>query len=520
MRRRIASLAATLAVAPFIGTAAVSAETSQTSESVWDGVYTAAQAASGDRVYMQHCVACHGADLQGSGQAPALVGGQFVSDFDAQTLGDLFHILRTSMPMNAPGSLSPAAYANVLAYLLQANGFPAGKRALYDREPFLAAIAFQALNPHAGRDAPSAAQSATPPPPMAARRQAGFVHAPPADPAALDAANKASGVLSPTASDPRNAANSQPDPYRAISDFFKLPPGRLMGSASSIAVDSHGNVWVADRCGANDCADSTLAPIMEFDADGHFIKAFGADMFVFPHNMYIDGGDHIWVVDERATDGKGADVIEFNENGKVLRTLGRPGVARIGRYTFSEPNAVVVAPDGDIFVTDGHTAGPGHAARVVRYSPHGKFLAQWGGMGMAAGMLDVPHCLAIDNEGRLYVGDRWNDRIQVFDESGKLLSILTQFGRPSGCYVDRHDILYVSNSESRPEYGYGYDPGWKRGIRVGSVRDGIVTAFIPDTMPDADKYATSGGEGIWADATGAIYGAEVQQRAVIKYVRR
>jgi hypothetical protein len=503
MRRRIASLVATLAMAPFIGGTVVFAQSSQTSESVWDGIYTAAQAASGGRVYMQHCVACHGSDLQGSGQAPALVGGQFVSDFDAQTLGDLFHIIRTTMPMNAPGALSPVMYANVLAYLLQANGFPAGKRALYDREPFLAAIAFQALNPHAGKEAPSSA-----------------VHVPPADLAALDAANKASGVLSATASDPRNAPNSQPDPYRAISNFFKLPQGRLMGSSSSVAVDSRGNIWIADRCGANSCANSTLAPIMEFDADGNFIKAFGADMFVFPHDMYIDSEDHIWVVDELAKNGKGADIIEFNESGKMLRTLGRPGVARMGRDTFSQPTAVVVAPDGDVFVTDGHTAGPGHAARVVRYSPHGKFLAQWGGMGIAAGKLDVPHCLAIDNEGRLYVGDRWNDRIQVFNESGKLLSILTQFGRPSGCYIDKHDILYVSDSESRPEYGYGYDPGWKRGIRVGSVHDGIVTAFIPDTMPNADKYATSGGEGIWADATGAIYGAEVQQRAVIKYVKR
>jgi sugar lactone lactonase YvrE len=181
---------------------------------------------------------------------------------------------------------------------------------------------------------------------------------------------------------------------------------------------------------------------------------------------------------------------------------------------------VVVAPDGDIFVTDGHTAGPSGTDRVVKFNPQGGFLMQWGREGLAAGELDVPHCIAIDDEGRIYVGDRWNNRIQVFTENGKLLGILTQFGRPSGMYIDKHDILYVTDSESRPKYGYGYDPGWKRGIRIGSVHTGIVTAFIPVTGPDDDRYATFGGEGIWADPSGAVYSAEVQQRAVIKYVRQ
>ncbi|MGH9394542.1 MAG: c-type cytochrome, partial [Terriglobales bacterium] len=455
--------------------------------SVWDGVYTAPQALRGAAGYTQSCASCHGEDLAGIDEAPALSGGQFVSDFDGLTVGALFDRIRTTMPQNAAGSLSPEAYADVLAYLLKVNGFPAGDKPLDHRSAFLKAIGFQAANPH--------------PAPFAAQR--GGPRTPPADAAALDAANRASGVLSPAASDPRNAPNSQPDPYHAVNDFLKLPPGRTMGSTSAVAVDSRGDIWIADRCGANSCAGSSLDPIMEFDANGNFLKAFGGGMFNFPHGFYIDAADHVWITDVRAANGKGADVLEFDAGGKLLRTLGKPGVSAEGPDTFSQPNAVVVAPNGDIFISDGHEAGPGHAARIVKLDPNGAFLMQWGGHGVEAGHFDAPHCLAMDREGRLYVGDRWNNRIQIFDPNGKLLGILTQFGRPSAIFIDQHDVLYSSDSESRAPLGYGYHPGWKRGIRIGSVKDGIVTAFIPDAFATPDQSATSGGEGVWADASGA-----------------
>ena len=475
--------------------------------SVWDGVYTQEQATRGAAAFAKSCASCHGDDLAGIDEAPALQGGQFVGDFSGLTLGDLFDRTRTTMPQNAPQSLTPETYADILAYLLKANGFPAGAKPLDHRSAFLKSIAFQATNPH-----PAAA------PPAQARRPS----APPADLAALDAANAASGVLSPAASDPRNAPNAQPDPYRAISGFLKLPPGRSMGSTSGIAVDSKGDIWIADRCGANSCATSSLDPIMEFDANGNYLKAFGGGLFNFPHGFYIDASDHIWMTDVRAQNGKGADVLEFDASGKLLRTLGKPGVSAEGPDTFSEPNAVVVASDGDIFVADGHETGPGHSARIVKLDPSGKFLAQWGGHGTAAGHFDAPHCLAMDREGRLYVGDRWNNRVQVFDQDGKLLRIFTQFGRPSAIFIDQHDVLYSSDSESRAPLGYGYHPGWKRGIRIGSIADGpqagLITAFIPDTDPDPDHAATSGGEGLWVDANGAIYSAQVKQRAIVKYV--
>ena len=158
--------------------------------------------------------------------------------------------------------------------------------------------------------------------------------------------------------------------------------------------------------------------------------------------------------------------------------------------------------------------------RVIKFDAKGKFLKQWGSAGSGPGEFGMPHCLAMDSKGNLYVGDRDNNRIQIFTQDGKLLGQLTQFGRPSGIVIDRNDILYVSDSESKNKEGYGHNPGWKRGVRIGSVTDGVVTDFIPDTEPDAESSSTSGGEGVWADGKGAVYVAEVGQRAVVKYVKR
>ena len=322
----------------------------------------------------------------------------------------------------------------------------------------------------------------------------------------------------PAASDPANVPNSQPNPYAMQTGFLHLPAGRTMGSSSGVAVDSRGHIWVAERCGANSCAGSALDPVVEFDAKGEFVKAFGGGMFLFPHGLYVDRQDHIWVTDGHSDGVKGAQVFEFDTSGKLLRALGRPGVSQEGPDTFFEPNAVLVAPSGEIFVADGHTPGKG-CARIVRLSADGKFIKQWGEHGSAPGQMDVPHTLAMDSHGHLFVGDRWNNRIQIFDQDGLLLGVWPQFSRPSGLYIDRNDTLYVSDSESRAPLGYGYHPGWKRGVRIGSAATGEVAAFIPDTDPNPDKGATSGGEGIWVDDHGAIYGAQVQEKRMVRYVR-
>jgi sugar lactone lactonase YvrE len=312
--------------------------------------------------------------------------------------------------------------------------------------------------------------------------------------------------------------NSGPNPYTADTGFFKMPAGRKMGSTSAVAVDSKGHIWIAERCGANSCAGSDVNPIMEFDAQGNFIKDFGGGLTLFPHGFFIDAKDNVWLTDSRVANGAGGQVFKFAPDGKLLLTLGTKGVAGSRGNSFTEPNAVVVGRDGTIFVADGHTPDKG-IARIVKFAPDGRYIGEFGTAGWGRGQLEVPHALALDSRGRLFVADRWNNRISIFTQDGKFIDAWTQFGRPSGIAIDRNDILYSADSESRRPVGYGYNPGWQRGIRIGSARTGKVTAFIPDTDPDPDKGATSGAEGIAADAKGVIYGAQVKERNVVRYTR-
>ena len=313
--------------------------------------------------------------------------------------------------------------------------------------------------------------------------------------------------------------NSQPNPYRTIEKWGKLPDGRTWGSTSAVAQDREGNIWVAERCGANSCAGKAdVAPILKFDRDGNLLKSFGAGMFIFPHAILIDRQGNIWVTDGQGRDGKGHQAIKFDPNGKVLMTLGKAGVAGTEEGVFNQPSAVAVAPNGDIFVADGH--GGNTNARIQKFDKNGKFLTTWGKKGTAPGEFDTPHALAFDSKGRLFVGDRANNRIQIFDQDGKFLEEWKQFSRPSAVYIDSHDAIYVSDSESRERDGYGHHPGWKRGIRVGSAKDGTVTAFIPDTFATPEDAATSGSEGVMADSAGNIFGAEVGQKGIKKYVRK
>lgn len=313
------------------------------------------------------------------------------------------------------------------------------------------------------------------------------------------------------------------DSYRRIDHVLKLPAGRLMGSTSAVTVDAHGRIWVADRCGANSCEGSALDPIMEFDSRGNFLRAFGRGLLVFPHGIFVDASGHVWVTDAKSADGrpgpKGNAVLEFDSSGKLVRTIGQPGEASGTALTFHLPSAVFVAPDGAIFIADGHDPGE-KSARILKLDRNGRLIKQWGGNGSGPGQFDMPHALAMDSRGRLFVADRGNNRIQIFDQDGKFLAMWKQFSRPSGLWIDQHDVLYASDSESRNAPGYGHHPGWSRGIRVGRATDGEVTALIPDPAPDQEREDTTGGEGIAVDANGNMYSAEVKEQDVAEYVKR
>ena len=317
--------------------------------------------------------------------------------------------------------------------------------------------------------------------------------------------------------------NSQPNPFRTVENWFKLPAGRMWGSTSAVDVDRDGtSIWVAERCGANTCAGKMDPPILKFDQSGTLVKSFGGGMFVFPHGIAVDKDGNIWVTDGQGRDGKGHQVFKFSPDGEVLMTLGKAGVAGDGPDTFNQPDDVAIAPNGDIFVSDGHTPAMGNA-RVMKFAKDGKFIKQWGRHGSGPGEFEVPHALAFDSRGRLFVGDRANNRIQIFDQDGNFIDQWKQFSRPSGVYIDNHDVIYVTDSESTDKPGYGYNPGWRRGIRVGSAKDGSVAAFIPDPLsPTADGKlpATSAAEGVAADAAGNVYGAEVGPKTLKKYARK
>ena len=307
-----------------------------------------------------------------------------------------------------------------------------------------------------------------------------------------------------------------PNPYRTIEGWAKLPEGRVWGATSAVDIDRDGHsVWVAERCGANSCANSTVDPILHFDATGRLIKSFGGGMFTFPHGIFVDRDDNIWVTDGQITH----QVFKFRADGKLLLVLGKRGGGKDGEF-FYQPNDVVVAPDGSILVAEGH--GAADVGRIVKLSKDGALIKTWGRHGSGRGEFDQPHGLAMDSQGRLFVADRSNNRIQIFDQNGTFLAEWKQFGRPSGLFIDKQDTLYVADSESGDVEGkYGYNPGWKRGLRIGSAKDGSVTAFIPDPKPNANGPGmTSGAEGIAADVDGVIYGAEVGPRSIKRYVKK
>ncbi|HEX3486697.1 MAG TPA: peptidyl-alpha-hydroxyglycine alpha-amidating lyase family protein, partial [Micropepsaceae bacterium] len=245
---------------------------------------------------------------------------------------------------------------------------------------------------------------------------------------------------------------------------------------------------------------SDIAPIQEFDASGKLLKSFGAGMFIFPHGLFVDRQDNVWVTDGQGKDGKGHVVVKFSPEGKVLMTLGKPGVAGDGNDVFNAPSDVVVAPNGDIFVADGH--GGNTNARMVKFSKDGKFIKAWGKKGTGPGEFSYPHGLAMDSAGRLFVADRENNRVQIFDQDGKFLAEWKQFGRPSGVYIDRNDVLYVADSQSTEKT----NPGFGQGIRIGSAKDGKVTAYIPETKDlgsmEATAYDDAGN--VYAGYTGAM----------------
>ena len=320
------------------------------------------------------------------------------------------------------------------------------------------------------------------------------------------------------------------DPYQLIEPWPHLPAemnGGEWGETIGVDRDADGNIWVFHRCfndepfGLATCVgQEDKPPILKFSPKGELLASWGEGIFAAPHGFHIDPEGNIWATEANQHEevlgipvgNRGHQVFKFSPRGELLMTLGEAGVAGNGQYTFNRPTDVAVAANGDIFVTDGH--GPNN--RVVKYDRTGHFLMSWGGPGDSPGEFDQPHTLTLDSRGRVFVGDRSNGRVQIFEPDGTFVDAWSQFGRPSGMFIDENDVLYVTDSTTNSRN----NPGRKRGIYIGSAVSGEVTAFIADPDLEAqDRNGISGASGITADLDGNVYAADVGPKRIRKYQR-
>jgi hypothetical protein len=314
-------------------------------------------------------------------------------------------------------------------------------------------------------------------------------------------------VLAVSVSSGRNV-QAQTNPYQLVNNW---ETEELVG-VEAVAIDHDGNIYAAQRCQANwsnTCASSLRPPIVEFDPSGKVIKTLGTKMFVFIHGLYVDKDNNLWATDAKGINGIGEQVFKFSPEGKVIMTLGKAGVHGDGPDTFHAPNSVVVAPNGDIFVADGH--GGDTNARIVRFSKDGKFIKAWGRKGTGPEEFGMFHGLAMDSQGRLFVGDRGNGRIEIYNQDGKLLDTWEQFGSPSGIFIDADDIMYVASGPGGDVEPPSSGVSW--GMRVGSVRDGVVKYFVPP----AGGFQ---GVGLVADPSGSIFASDVKSWRVQKFLKK
>jgi sugar lactone lactonase YvrE len=305
---------------------------------------------------------------------------------------------------------------------------------------------------------------------------------------------------------PPEPPSAMVNPYRMVENWPRFGEIRS-GAAIGIIPDGNGGTWLHHR---------SEPPILHIDASGAIVKSFGDKMFVQAHGFCQDRDGNFWAGDSgpfgdvAGAAGRGFQMFKFDPNGKVLLTLGQAGVSKAGPDTFIGPTACAIAPNGDIIVSDGHwprpTTGQQDGDRLIRFTRSGQFVKDYGKMGTRPGEFMGPHALAFDSQGRLFVADRSNNRVQIFDKDMNFVDEWRHFGRPSGIAILKDDTLIVADSESSqpiggppqaPEGGGNAvrNPGWRTGIRIGSAKDGSLKYFIPGTRP----------EGMAADELGNIF---------------
>lgn len=314
-----------------------------------------------------------------------------------------------------------------------------------------------------------------------------------------------------------------------IPNWGDLPAGRNWGSTAGIDIDpTDGHVWAYERCGASsfgggvpvNCDTNPVDPIFKFNrTTGEVMANFGGGLMQTPHGIHADSEGNVWVTDFAANaDGtKGHQVHKFSPSGRLLMSLGTPGQSGTDSAHFNQPNDVIVGPDGSIYVSDGHNGqgmtsnqamedgrAAGNTARIMKFSPDGRFIKQWGEIGVRHGEFRTPHAMEFDSRGRLWVADRGNHRLEIFDQEGNYLESRYAYGRISGIFITDNDMVYAIDSESGPTNHVG----WRNGVRIGHIDSDHITAFIPPFERPDRVYQGTAGEGVAVDADGNVYAAE------------
>ena len=310
--------------------------------------------------------------------------------------------------------------------------------------------------------------------------------------------------------------NDLPQTYLTQRNWGQLPLGTEWAAVTAVEPSPDGQfIYVVHRCVDNSCEGRSEPPILKYDYEGNLLDSFGEDLFIFPHGATVDKEGFLWVTDARGNNEIGHQVFKFSPAGELVMTLGQRGVGGTGPNLLHQPNDVVTDPNtGDIFVAESHRNGLNN--QIVHYLADGTFVKAWGRKGSGPGELSEPHTIAMDSKGRLFVGDRENNRIQIFNQDGGFVDEWRQFGRPSGIFITADDTIYVADSESGPDTNANELMGIKKGIRIGSAVDGTVTAFIEDMEPLRDDH--SGAEGVGVDHDGNVYGAVVRRKMLERHV--
>lgn len=321
-----------------------------------------------------------------------------------------------------------------------------------------------------------------------------------------------------------------PNPNPVVTrNWGELPAGREWGSTAGIDIDPNdGHIWAYERCGASsfgggvpvNCDTNPVDPIFKFNRHtGEVMANFGGGIMQTPHGIHAAEDGTVWVTDFAANRAgtKGHQVHQFSADGELLMSLGVAGTPGNDSVHFNQPNDVIVGPDGSIYVSDGHNGqgmtsnqameegrNAGNTARIMKFAPDGTFIKQWGQIGVRHGEFRTPHAMEFDSYNRLWVADRGNHRIEIFDQDGNYLESRYAYGRISGLFITDDNMVYAIDSESSPTNHVG----WRNGVRIGPVEeDRIVGLIQPFERPDRVGQGTAG-EGVAVDADGNVYAAE------------